>query len=262
MSAVLRVGDRVQTARGPGLVKYLGKLPKHDGEWAGIELDSPDGLNDGTVDGIRYFDCKEKNGIFLHSHKPTKLNPTPSKSLSPSPSRDGSFDVYCASCYQLIPGVFIRVLDKAFHAECFYCVGCKKKLTKTDFKLDGTRKPHCFECFDYICKGCGKVIDGKFVRSKDDKYHNLCFVCISCRHAIYDSTYVVRNEKPFCNKCVDIEFSCQECEKVIKKDEWFIDRSGLKIHSDCFKCTVCPKKLDIKSFWEKDGKAVCDQHWR
>jgi len=263
MSQLLVVGDRVQTSRGPGVLKFLGKLPKRDGEWGGIELDSPDGLNDGTADGIRYFESKEKHGVFLHTHKLVKLNPNPTKSLSPLPARNGSYDVYCAACLQIIPGVFVRVLDKAFHAECFHCVGCKKKLNKTDYKLDSTRKPHCFECFEYICQGCGKVIDGKFVRCKDAKYHNLCFICTCCRHAIYDATYIVRNEKPFCTKCVDIEFSCQECKNVIKKDEWFIDRGTQKIHSSCFKCSVCPKKLDIKSFWEKEGTGpVCDQHWR
>ncbi|CAE7947644.1 Pgant2 [Symbiodinium sp. KB8] len=34
------------------------------GPWIGVELDTPDGKNDGTIQGERYFDCKAGHGIF------------------------------------------------------------------------------------------------------------------------------------------------------------------------------------------------------
>ena len=36
----------------------------HFRTWVGVELDNPDGKNDGTVDGFRYFTCNAKHGIF------------------------------------------------------------------------------------------------------------------------------------------------------------------------------------------------------
>lgn len=39
------------------------------GTWVGIELDAPTGKNDGTVQGIQYFECKPKHGIFVRSDK-------------------------------------------------------------------------------------------------------------------------------------------------------------------------------------------------
>ncbi|KAJ3077512.1 hypothetical protein HK100_011010, partial [Physocladia obscura] len=37
------------------------------GEWIGVELDQPeDGDNDGSVDGVNYFECQPGTGIFVH----------------------------------------------------------------------------------------------------------------------------------------------------------------------------------------------------
>lgn len=35
----------------------------------GIELDAPTGKNDGTVQGISYFSCRPKHGIFVRADK-------------------------------------------------------------------------------------------------------------------------------------------------------------------------------------------------
>ncbi|KAL9973046.1 hypothetical protein ACROYT_G019453 [Oculina patagonica] len=52
-----------------GILKYVGTTHFADGEWCGIFLDEPCGKNDGSVRGVRYFRCKNKHGIFVHSHK-------------------------------------------------------------------------------------------------------------------------------------------------------------------------------------------------
>ena len=43
----------------------MGKVPDlGDGYFIGIQLDEPWGNNDGTVNGVKFFDCFEKYGIF------------------------------------------------------------------------------------------------------------------------------------------------------------------------------------------------------
>lgn len=44
------------------------------GQWAGIVLDEPIGKNDGSVAGVRYFQCEDGRGIFT---RPSKLSKTP-----------------------------------------------------------------------------------------------------------------------------------------------------------------------------------------
>lgn len=39
------------------------------GTWIGVELDTPQGKNDGTVQNIQYFSCKPKHGIFVRGDK-------------------------------------------------------------------------------------------------------------------------------------------------------------------------------------------------
>jgi dynactin complex subunit len=39
------------------------------GVWVGVELDAPTGKNDGTVQGIQYFQSRPKHGIFVRADK-------------------------------------------------------------------------------------------------------------------------------------------------------------------------------------------------
>merc|ERR1711860_173574 len=47
-----------------GILQFKGETKFKEGEWFGIELNTPTGKNDGTVQGIRYFECKPKHGLF------------------------------------------------------------------------------------------------------------------------------------------------------------------------------------------------------
>ena len=57
-----------------GVISYVGKTNFASGVWIGVVLDSPTGKNDGTVNGVTYFECKPKFGIFV---KPDKLKCDP-----------------------------------------------------------------------------------------------------------------------------------------------------------------------------------------
>ena len=40
--------------------------------WVGLHLDDPIGKNNGTVDGVKYFDCPPDHGVFVPSSKITQ----------------------------------------------------------------------------------------------------------------------------------------------------------------------------------------------
>lgn len=69
-AAKITVGSRckVSTAKQPtrlGTVMYNGPLEGKKGIFIGVKFDEPLGVNDGTSDGQKYFDCPPKYGSFV-----------------------------------------------------------------------------------------------------------------------------------------------------------------------------------------------------
>eukprot|EP00450_Noctiluca_scintillans_P012578 CAMPEP_0194487060 /NCGR_PEP_ID=MMETSP0253-20130528/7477_1 /TAXON_ID=2966 /ORGANISM="Noctiluca scintillans" /LENGTH=559 /DNA_ID=CAMNT_0039327233 /DNA_START=102 /DNA_END=1781 /DNA_ORIENTATION=+ len=67
-----------------GIVKFVGETQFSPGEWVGVELEQPIGKNDGIIQGVLYFECRPKHGIFI---RPSALTTTKRPSVSPKPSR-------------------------------------------------------------------------------------------------------------------------------------------------------------------------------
>lgn len=91
------LGDRVWVnGVRPGLIRYLGDTQFAPGKWAGIELESEDGKNDGSVAGVKYFECKPKFGVFVRPQRLTKKqieeqktsNKSSPQRETPTPSRE------------------------------------------------------------------------------------------------------------------------------------------------------------------------------
>ncbi|XP_062582577.1 CAP-Gly domain-containing linker protein 1-like isoform X7 [Saccostrea cucullata] len=78
------IGDRVWVSgTKPGHIAYIGETQFATGEWAGVVLDNPEGKNDGSVQGVRYFQCEPKRGVFSRI---SKLSRTPGiSSETPKP---------------------------------------------------------------------------------------------------------------------------------------------------------------------------------
>uniref|UniRef100_A0A915J1J4 CAP-Gly domain-containing protein n=1 Tax=Romanomermis culicivorax TaxID=13658 RepID=A0A915J1J4_ROMCU len=96
-STSLRVGDRAAVLGSPdkkGVVRFLGVTKFAAGRWAGLELDNPNGKNDGSVQGERYFTCRPRYGVFVPVSKliPTDVKSPPPSSLFRTPKRSSLAD--------------------------------------------------------------------------------------------------------------------------------------------------------------------------
>ncbi|XP_035998676.1 CAP-Gly domain-containing linker protein 2 isoform X3 [Fundulus heteroclitus] len=71
----------------PGVIAYLGETQFAPGQWAGVILNDLVGKNDGSVGGVRYFECQPLQGIFT---RPSKLTRQPVGEGSDSHSADSA----------------------------------------------------------------------------------------------------------------------------------------------------------------------------
>lgn len=60
----LRIGDHVKVKGESGQIRYIGNTKFASGTWFGVELSRPVGKNDGSVQGVPYFQCQKKNGLY------------------------------------------------------------------------------------------------------------------------------------------------------------------------------------------------------
>ncbi|XP_046542891.1 uncharacterized protein LOC124253206 [Haliotis rubra] len=69
----INVGQRVEVLIGGGIyrgtIQYKGCIITKNGEWVGVALDDPVGDNCGMILGRRYFQCRDKYGIFVRASK-------------------------------------------------------------------------------------------------------------------------------------------------------------------------------------------------
>ncbi|KAG2468126.1 CLIP4 protein, partial [Polypterus senegalus] len=71
----INLGDRVIIAgQKVGTLRFCGATEFAGGQWAGVELDEPEGKNNGAVGGIRYFRCPPNHGIFAPLSKITRVS--------------------------------------------------------------------------------------------------------------------------------------------------------------------------------------------
>ncbi|KAM3668852.1 centrosome-associated protein 350 [Ammospiza maritima maritima] len=86
------IGDRVLVSKvQPGTLRFKGLTKFAKGFWAGVELDKPEGNNNGTYDDIKYFDCREKHGIFAPPQKISHITESIHSHLDTNKDDEDSF---------------------------------------------------------------------------------------------------------------------------------------------------------------------------
>ncbi|TWU71740.1 hypothetical protein ED733_003075 [Metarhizium rileyi] len=86
-------GQIVQLSDGrKATVRFAGQTNFQVGEWIGVELEDKSGKNDGSVQGIRYFDCPAGYGMFVKPMMATIVAQAPgTKPATRKPARPSSF---------------------------------------------------------------------------------------------------------------------------------------------------------------------------
>lgn len=81
-----QVGDAVVVSgTKPGVIAFLGPTQFAKGEWAGVVMEKPEGKNDGTVQGVVYFQCPPQHGLFARLHNLTLIQPAVATAAPPPP---------------------------------------------------------------------------------------------------------------------------------------------------------------------------------
>lgn len=66
MADTLQVGDRTFVmGKFMATVRFVGETKFAEGEWFGVELDSENGKNSGSVQDVSYFECLPMRGMFV-----------------------------------------------------------------------------------------------------------------------------------------------------------------------------------------------------
>lgn len=74
-------------------IRYADEVQFAEGVWIGVELETPTGKNDGSVRGVRYFECEQGWGMFVKpgafsvvetAPKPVAAAAPPKKTSRPS----------------------------------------------------------------------------------------------------------------------------------------------------------------------------------
>ena len=96
-----RIGDQVLIdGKKPGMVAFVGPAQFAKGIWIGITLDTPEGKNDGSVAGIRYFECPSNHGVFTRAAKLTLMQ-RQDTNISPVNKKQSSQNEYAMPRPQL-----------------------------------------------------------------------------------------------------------------------------------------------------------------
>ncbi|XP_037025366.1 insulin gene enhancer protein ISL-1 isoform X3 [Bradysia coprophila] len=113
-----------------------------------------------------------------------------------------------------------------------------------------------------LCAGCGAQNHDQYILrvAPDLEWHAACLKCQECRQFLDEScTCFVRDGKTYCKRDYVRLFGtkCDKCGSSFSKND-YVMRAKTKIyHVDCFRCSVCTRKLLIgDEFALRDGGSL------
>ena len=97
-----------------------------------------------------------------------------------------------------------------------------------------------------ICQGCGLHINDQYIFRvmPDMQWHEACLKCAECSCQLSESCFVL-NSKTYCRQDYAklIKKACDKCGLALKRSDLIMKSKDKLFHMECFKCTVCARKL-------------------
>ncbi|XP_004586975.2 transforming growth factor beta-1-induced transcript 1 protein isoform X1 [Ochotona princeps] len=170
----------------------------------------------------------------------------------------------CGSCNKSIAGQVVTALGRAWHPEHFTCGSCATALGGSSFfEKDGA--PFCPECyferFSPRCGFCNQPIRHKMVTALGTHWHPEHFCCVSCGEPFGEEGFHEREGRPYCRRDFLQLFAprCQGCQGPILDN--YISALSALWHPDCFVCRECFAPFSGGSFFEHEGRPLCENHF-
>uniref|UniRef100_A0A3B5KS19 LIM zinc-binding domain-containing protein n=1 Tax=Xiphophorus couchianus TaxID=32473 RepID=A0A3B5KS19_9TELE len=170
----------------------------------------------------------------------------------------------CSACQKPVVGQVVTALGKVWHPEHFVCTQCEMELgSRNFFEKDG--RPYCesdyFTLFSPHCANCSKPILNKMVTALDKNWHPECFCCVKCSRTFGDEGFHDRDGQQYCQQCFLTLFAsrCQGCSEPILEN--YISALNSLWHPQCFVCRECYSPFVNGSFFEHEGKPLCEAHY-
>ncbi|XP_077359278.1 transforming growth factor beta-1-induced transcript 1 protein-like isoform X1 [Festucalex cinctus] len=170
----------------------------------------------------------------------------------------------CSACQKPVVGQVVTALGKVWHPEHFVCTQCETELgSRNFFEKDG--RPYCesdyFTLFSPHCAHCNKPILNKMVTALDKNWHPECFCCVKCSSTFGEEGFHDREGHQYCQQCFLTLFAsrCQGCSQPILEN--YISALNSLWHPQCFVCRECYSPFVNGSFFEHEGKPLCEAHY-
>lgn len=198
----LAIGDKVCiNGNRVGTLLYCGATQFASGIWAGIELNSPEGKHNGTVENVTYFRCPDKHGIFAPINRVTKTgaryrmfksssglstphrnvnypgvnvsNATPKIDTGLSSLREGCRDATVGDRVMLVDrrkGVIKFKGETQFAPGSWFGIELEKPLGKNDGSIDGVRYFQCPPNFGLFAPACkiAYILKPRYMKEDSD----------------------------------------------------------------------------------------------
>ncbi|KAL3307753.1 Four and a half LIM domains protein 2, partial [Cichlidogyrus casuarinus] len=85
------------------------------------------------------------------------------------------------------------------------------------------------------------------------------FFCQQCKLSLIGQKYILQDEKPYCLKCYEDNFTnvCDACKAKISCDAKDLSFKDKHWHEKCFFCCMCQNSLVEKPFSMKEEQIYC-----
>jgi len=176
----------------------------------------------------------------------------------------------CASCGEMIIGICINALGKAFHPDHFVCNHCNKPFPGGNF-VEHEGEPYCETDYNSLfcarCHGCQQPITDKCVSAAGKKFHPDHFTCTGCGMSLIGKPYKEDDGDIYCNICKESRKQrvpaateiCAKCKRPIIGE--YITLHGQKLHPEHFRCEECGCEFKGGNVLEFEGKLYCQEDY-